>query len=216
MTDHAAGAIAIIGGTGRLGLGLARRLGRSGARVLIGSRDASRAHVAAASAGLDAAAARANPDAAREADVVFLTVPFEGHEAMLRALGPLLEGKIVVDTTVSYDRQARAVVLIDGMSAAERAHRLAPGARVVSGFHTVSSEMLADVERPLHGDVLLCGDDADAKDRAGTIVRDIGLRPVDAGALVQSRLLEQLAGLLLGLNRRYRKKDLGIAIVGLD
>jgi NADPH-dependent F420 reductase len=135
---------------------------------------------------------------------------------MLRALGPLLEGKIVVDTTVSYDRQARAVVLVDGMSAAERAQRVLPHARVVAGFHTVSSIMLSDLEQPLRGDVLLCGDDADAKNRVGTIVRDIGLRSVDAGALVQSRLLEQLAGLLLGLNRRYKKKDLGIAIVGLD
>jgi NADPH-dependent F420 reductase len=216
VTDHVAGRIAIIGGTGHLGLGLAWRLSRAGASVLIGSRDITRARTAAAEAGLPAAAARANLEAAHEADLVVLTVPFEGHEPTLRALAPALDGKVVLDTTVSYDRQARAVVLPDGMSAAERAQHLLPRARVVAGFHTVSSIMLSDLEQPLRGDVLLCGDDVEAKEHVAGIVRLIGLRPVDAGALVQSRLLEQLAGLLLGLNRRYKKKDLGIAIVGLD
>src|SRR4030067_1754524 len=100
------------------------------------------------------------------------------------------------------------------MSAAERAHRLAPGARVVSGFHTISSEMLAVLDRPLRGDVLLCGDDADAKNRVGTIVRDIGLRPVDAGALVQSRLLEPLAGAAPGLYPPRKKEELGTPDAG--
>lgn len=214
MTDHPAGRIAIIGGTGHLGLGLARRLARAGAPVVIGSRDAARARAAAA--GLPGAAARTNAQAAGEADLIILTVPFEGHEPTLRVLAPTLDGKVVLDTTVSYDRQARAVVLPDGMSAAERAHHLVPRARVVAGFHTVSSIMLSDLAQPLRGDVLLCGDDVEAKEHVAGIVRLIGMRPVDAGGLHQSRTLEQLAGLLLGLNRRYKQKDLGIAIVGLD
>jgi len=210
--------IAIIGGTGRLGLGLARRLARGGAgdRVLIGSRDPARARTAAADAGLGADRGRGNAEAAEIAETVILTVPFEAHEATLRALAPVLDGKILVDTTLSYDRNTRAVVLIDGLSAAERARRFVPRARVVGGFHTVSWTMLAHLDRTLHGDVLLCGDDAEAKDRVGALVRAIDMRAVDVGPLANARLLEQLGGLLLQINRRYKKKDLGIAIAGLE
>lgn len=208
--------IAIIGGTGRLGLGLARRLSSTQAPVLIGSRDENRARAAAAEAGLGEAQGRTNSDAARSADLVILAVPVEGHEPTLRALAPYLGGKALLDTTVDYDRAARAVVLPGGLSAAERAQRLVPGARVVSGFHTVSATMLADLERSARGDVLLSGDDTAAKERVGAMVRSIGMRPVDTGGLMTSRLLEQLAGLLIDLNRRYKKKDLSIQITGLE
>ncbi|HEU4798290.1 MAG TPA: NADPH-dependent F420 reductase [bacterium] len=208
--------IAIIGGTGRLGLGLARRLSRTRTPLLIGSRDENRARAAAAEAGLGAQHGRTNMDAARNADLVIIAVPIEGHEPTLRALAPHLGGKVLLDTTVHYSRVTRSVVLPDGISAAERAQRLVPTARVVSGFHTVSGAMLADLERPAQGDVLFCGDDAGAKDPVAAMVRSIGMRAVDAGALATSRLLEQLAGLLIDLNRRYKKKDLTIQIAGLE
>lgn len=208
--------IAIIGGTGRLGLGLTRRLSRTPTPVLVGSRDQNRARAAAMEAGLGAGQGRTNVDAAREADLVILAVPIEGHEPTLRALAPYLGGKVLLDTTVHYERKTRSVLLPDGISAAERAQRLVPQARVVSGFHTVSAAMLADLERPAQGDVLLCGDDAGAKAPVAAMVRSIGMRPVDAGALATSRLLEQLAGLLIDLNRRYKKKDLTIQIAGLE
>lgn len=207
--------IAIIGGTGHLGLGLARRLRQAGARPLIGSRDLQRARTAAEEAGLPAGQGRTNAEAAEIADLVILTVPLDGHEATLRHLAPSLGGKVVLETTVPYDRQTRAVILPDGISAAERAQRLVPHSRIVAGFHTVSAVMLADLTRPPRGDVLLCGDDASAKDAAFALVRAIGMRPVDAGGLVSARVLEHLAGLLLGLNRRYKTKDLGIVIAGL-
>lgn len=207
--------IAIIGGTGRLGLGLARRLRQAGVDVLIGSRDLGRARAAAEAAGLPAGQGRLNAEAAGAADLVIVTVPFDGHEATMRALAPGLAGKVVLETTVPYDRRSRAVILPDGISAAERAQRLLPHSRVVAGFHTVSAAMLADLGRPLHGDVLLCGDDAPAREAAAAIVRAIGMRPVEAGGLAAARTLEQLAGLLLGLNRRYRLDDLGITIAGL-
>ncbi|MGH2399266.1 MAG: NADPH-dependent F420 reductase [bacterium] len=208
--------IAIIGGTGRLGLGLARRLSRAQTPVLIGSRDETRARAAAAEAGLGAERGRTNIEAARSADLVVLTVPVEGHEPTLRALGPHLGGKVLLDTTVHYDRSSRSVLLPEGMSAAERAQRLVPKARLVSGFHTVSSTMLADLERPARGDVLFCGDDAGAKEPVAAMVASIGMRAVDAGSLSTSRVLEQLAGLLIDLNRRYKKKDLTFQVVGLE
>lgn len=207
--------IAIIGGTGRLGLGLARRLRQAGVDVLIGSRDLGRARAAAEAAGLPAGQGRLNAEAAGAADLVIVTVPFDGHEATVRALAPGLAGKVVLETTVPYDRRSRAVIVPDGISAAERAQRLLPHSRVVAGFHTVSAGMLADLGRPLRGDVLLCGDDAPATDAAAAVVRAIGMRPVVAGGLIAARTLEQLAGLLLDLNRRYRLHDLGITIAGL-
>lgn len=208
--------IAIVGGTGHLGLGLARRFRQAGLLVLIGSRDAQRARVAAEAAGLPAGQGHLNAEAAGTADLVFLTVPSGGHEAMVAALAGLLDGKIVVDTTVSYDRQLRSVVLADGISAAEHTQRAIPRARVVAGFHTVSSAMLANPDRPAHGDVLLCSDDAAATEVVAALVRSIGMRPIDAGALVAARTLELMGGLLLGLNRRYQRNDLGIAIAGLE
>jgi NADPH-dependent F420 reductase len=184
--------------------------------VLIGSRDAARAESAAERGGLGSAAGRGNAEAVREAGVVVIAVPYEGHEPTLRALASHLAGKPVVETTVPYDRAARSVHHPAGLSAAERAQRLAPDARIVAAFHTVSAAMLADAARPLHGDVLFCGDDRGAKDDAAVLIRAIGMRAVDAGPLRNARVLEQLAVMLFGLNRRYKRPDLGITIAGLE
>jgi len=210
------GPVAVVGGTGRLGLALARRWHRAGLPVLIGSRDAARAERAAEQGGLGSAAGRANAAAVREARVIVIAVPYEGHEAILRALAPDLAGKPVVETTVPYDRAARAVHHPDGFSAAERAQHLAPDAKLVAAFHTVSAPMLADLERSPHGDVLFCGDDRGAKDIAAGLIRSAGMRAVDAGPLRNARVLEQLAVLLFGLNRRYKRPDLGITVAGLE
>jgi len=211
----ALGTVAIVGGTGHLGLALARRLHRAGERVLIGSRDVARAESAAEAAGLGGAAGRHNVAAVREAAVIVIAVPYEGHEATLRLLAPNLAGKPVIETTVPYDKSTRSAHQPEGLSAAERAQRLAPEARLVAAFHTVSSTMLADQDRPAHGDVLFCGDDAGAKEIAGALIRTVGMRPVDAGPLTSARVLEQLGVLLLRLNRRYKRKDLGITVAGL-
>lgn len=208
--------VAIVGGTGHLGLGLARRLHRAGGRVFIGSRDAARAESAAETAGLGAAAGRSNIDAVREAPVIVIAVPYEGHEATLRLLAPHIAGKPVIETTVPYDKATHSAHQPGGLSAAERAQQLAPAARVVAAFHTVSSAMLADPERPLHGDVLFCGDDAGAKETAETLIRALGMHPVDAGPLSSAAVLEQLGVLLIRLNRRYKRRDLGITIAGLE
>lgn len=206
--------VAIVGGTGRLGGGLARRLHQAGVDVVIGSRDPAKAAQVATALGLPAQRGRANRDAAAAAAVVIVTVPYEAHRVTLGAIAGAVSGKVVVDTTVPF--AAGTMVRPEAGSAAREAASLLPGGRVVAGFHTVSSAMLADLSRSLRGDVLLCGDDAAANDVVGGLVRTLGMRPVDAGGLASAAILEQLAGLLLTLNRRYKRKDLGIQIVGLD
>jgi NADPH-dependent F420 reductase len=207
--------VAIIGGTGHLGHALARRLHAAGTDVVVGSRDAARAQEAARSIGLPADAGRSNVEAAGWASVVVVTVPHEAHRQILAAIAPATAGKVVVDTTVPFGRTGE-MGLPGGGSAAEEARGLLPAARLVAGFHTVSASMLADLTRPPHGDVLLCGDDPGAKELVAGLVRLLGMRAVDTGKLGQARILEQLVGLLIAINRRYKRRDLGIAIAGLD
>lgn len=230
MPDGFAARVAIIGGTGRLGLGLARRLQAAAVEVVLGSRDPARAETAAQSIGLPARAGRANVDAAEMAEVIIVAVPYDAHMPILSGIADATAGKVVVDTTVPFadsalrlpsGRPERSRTGAAGKgpaesSAAEGARRMLPRARVVAGFHTVSAPMLADLAKPPHGDVLLCGDDEDAKEVVARLVRAIRMRPVDVGPLSQARVLEQLALLLLTLNRRYKKRDLGIQIAGLD
>ncbi|MDR7401618.1 MAG: NADPH-dependent F420 reductase [Armatimonadota bacterium] len=207
--------VAIVGGTGRLGRGLAARWAQAGVPVLIGSRDPARAREAARAAGLSEAAGADNRAAAAAADVVVLTVPFAAHRQTLLALADVLAGKILLDTTVPL-LDSRELACPEAGSAAQDAQALVPAARVVAGFHTVSAHLLADRRRPLRGDVLLCGDDPSAKEAVERLVRALGARPVDAGGLSAARTLEMLALLLLNLNRRYRRRDLGVRIVGLE
>ena len=207
--DGFSGRVAIIGGTGRLGLGLARRLQAAAVDIVLGSRDPARAETAARSMGLAAQAGRGNVAAAEAAEVIVITVPSEAHTQILSAIAEATAGKVVVDTTVSFTGSA-------AVSAAEEASRLLPRARVVAGFHTVSAPMLADLARPPHGDVLLCGDDEGAKESVAHLVRAIRMRPVDAGPLAHARILEQLPRVLVTINKRYRRRDLGIQIAGLE
>lgn len=215
MPDPSSLEVAIVGGSGHLGHGLARRLHGAGVKVMVGSRDAARAQAAAESIGLPPDAGRLNVDAARWAAVIVVTVPYDAHRQILESISPVVSDKIVVDTTVRLIRSGERATPAQG-SAAEEARELLPTARVVAGFHTVSAAMLADPVQRLHGHVLICGDDPSAKERVGEMVRLLGMRPVDTGKLAQAGILESLAGLLLAINRRYKRRDLGIEIAGLD
>lgn len=212
--------VALLGGTGRSGPGLALRLGLRGVRVLIGSRDSERGAAAAGAvatrlAALDPEGAgqvtgHGNAAAAAAAEIAFLTVPHQGMADLLcePELAEALRGRIVVSTVVpmSWSRELgpAAIELSEG-SAAEQAASLLPGARVVAGFHSLSSTILARAERAVDSDVVITGDDAGAKRSAMDLAELLpGVRAVDGGPLRYARQSEQLTVLLLSINRVNR------------
>ena len=218
--------ICIIGGTGALGFGLALRLGRAGTPIVIGSRDASRALEAAERAqrrvpegsfiGLE------NSAAAREGEIVILTVPFRSQSETLTNLGQALrEGHLVLDTTVPLaaavsGRATRSLGVWQG-SAAQQAQEMVPdGVRVVSALHTVSASHLTNLSHDLDEDVLVCGDRREDKAQIAELVERIpGLRAVDCGRLEMARIVEQLTPLLISINIRH-KTQAGLKITGLE
>jgi len=216
--------IAIIGGAGELGFGLALRFARAGLKVVIGSRDEAKAQeaatrVKAAIGGADVSGL-GNPEAAANGTIVVLAVPFSAQAAILKSIKPALKTAILVDTTVPLaatvgGRPTRMLGVWEG-SAAQAARELVPGVPVVSAFHNVSADVLQDLSATPDCDILICGDDAAAKERVAALVKLIpGLRPVDAGALEMSRIVESLTALLIALNRRHKVHHCGIRITGM-
>jgi NADPH-dependent F420 reductase len=224
MADGMKHTIGILGGTGAEGMGLALRFARAGSRVVIGSRNFDRAVEAARTAAARTGGeveGRLNPDAA-EAEIVVLTVPLAAQIATLKSVRERLRrGTVLVDATVPLEvsiggRLTHTLGLWAG-SAAEQAARYAPeGVAVVAAFHSLSAELLAALDEPVDCDVLICGDNEEAKtavaDLAGFIA---GARAVDAGPLEAARMVESLAALLIGLNVRQRAKHAGVRITGL-
>jgi NADPH-dependent F420 reductase len=196
--------IAILGATGDFGQGLAARLRSLGEDVVLGSRTPRDEFVA-------------NPDACARSDLVVLSVPPGAVEATAADLADMLAGKIVVSVASPIVfRKGRPSANPGRLSLAELAARAAPEARVVAGFHTVSAKALARVETPLDEDVLIAGDDVDAKAVVAEVAeRCVSGRAVDAGPLESARWLEPLTAVLLHVNRRYRTNS-GIAVTGLD
>jgi 8-hydroxy-5-deazaflavin:NADPH oxidoreductase len=220
--------VAIVGGTGDEGFGLAVRLSASGMPVTIGSRVLDRAEQAAGRAreiaGPDAPVEGAeNPKAVASADLVFVTVPYEGQAATYRSLKDHWpEGALVCDTTTPLatavgGRPTHVLRPWHG-SAAEQARALLPdGVRLVAGLHSVGAEALTDHPHDVEADALLCGDDQDAKTRVGEMVERIpGMRWVDCGPLSMARILEPVTAVLISVNRRYDVKDAGIRFTGRD
>jgi hypothetical protein len=217
--------IALIGGTGPEGRGLATRFALAGHAVVIGSRDPARAAHAAGevTARLQAAGhaslaigGAANADAAAGAELVVLTVPYEAQRAMLEALEPMLAGKIVINAVVPvrFERGPRPIEVPEG-SAAEQAAALLPNSHVIGAFHTIAAETLLDPAAALHEDMLVTGDDAEAKALVRAIAEQIaGVRTVDAGPLRYSRFVEGITVLLIGINGRYHAHA-GVRIEGL-
>jgi NADPH-dependent F420 reductase len=205
--------VAVLGGTGDQGQGLARRFAQAGLPVLIGSRAADRAGKAAAE--LNAALGGGTPTrglgnaaAAAAADVVVVAVPWEGHAATLAGLRAELAGKIVVDCVnpLGFDsRGAFALEVAEG-SAAEQAAALLPESRVVAAFHHVSAVLLADpAVTSFSLDVMVLGEDRDATDTVQALAALIpGMRGVYAGRLRNARQVEALTANLISINRRYK------------
>ena len=217
--------VCIVGGTGALGFGLAVRLGRAGVPIVIGSRDAARAQESAANAGQQVPEGSftglQNERAAREAEVVVLSVPFRNQsETMTHLKEVLAPGQLLVDATVPLaaavsGKATRTLGVWQG-SAAQAAQEMAPdGVSVVSAFHTVSAALLRDLDHPLDEDVLICGDRREDKARVAELVDLIeGLRPVDCGALEMARIVEQLTPLIISINVRNKVRA-GVKITGL-
>ncbi|MDT7944104.1 MAG: NADPH-dependent F420 reductase [Dehalococcoidia bacterium] len=213
--------IAFIGGTGPEGLGLAMRFAKAGEEVIIGSRSEERALQAAETVREKVPQAKVrgllNAEAAREGEIVFITVPYEGHRDTVASLASLLEDKIVVDVVVPLEFSKRGVRAIDVPegSAAQQAQKLLPKSRVVSGFHHLDAHLLQTVEKPMQGDILICSDDRSAKRQVMELAEKIEyVRAVDAGILANSRYLEEWTALLLNLNRIYKART-GVRIVGI-
>lgn len=216
--------VAIVGGTGPEGSGLAWRWAQAGETVIIGSREAARARAAAddirSRAGAQASVSgEENAEVCRTADIIVLTIPFEAHAATLKHIKPALRpGCVVVDTTVPLaasvgGRATRTLGVWQG-SAAQQAAELLPQVSVVGAFQSVSSEWLAQTGS-IDCDVLVCGDDP----AAVRLIRELasrieGVRAIDGGKLENARILEQITALLIGLNIRHKGHS-GLRITGL-
>ncbi|HEX7059935.1 MAG TPA: NADPH-dependent F420 reductase [Solirubrobacterales bacterium] len=217
--------IPIVGGTGALGAGLARRWAQAGAPVVLGSRSAERAAEAAAKVREAVPGAEVeglvNAEAAKRGPIVFLTVPFRAQSENLNNLRDALQpGQILVDCTVPLaaaisGKATRSLGVWQG-SAAQQAQEMVPeGVTVVSALHTVGAPTLADLDKELGEDVPICGDRKADKARVARLIETIpGLRPINAGALEMARIVEQLTPMLISVNTRY-KAHAGIRLTGL-
>ncbi len=212
--------VAVLGGTGREGRGLALRWARAGHSVVLGSRDAERARSRAcelSALGYGEVGGAGNAAAAFEADVVVVSVPYAGHGGLLAELRPALDGRVVIDITVPLEPpRIHHVTLPAGQAAALEAQAiLGSTARVVAALHHVSSAHLGDPGHALDSDVLVCSDDDEARALVIGLVGDLGLRGLDAGPLRNAVALESLTPVLLHLNKRYKADGAGIRVLGM-
>jgi NADPH-dependent F420 reductase len=213
--------IAVIGGTGAEGSGLAVRWAHAGHRVTIGSRDAEKASKAAqelnAIIGAERVSGADNRAAVADADIVVLTVPFSGQMQTVRELKDVLAGKILVDVTVPLvpPKVSSVQLPAGGSCVAAVQAELGPAVRVVSAFQNVSAHKLKKLDQQIACDVLVCGDDKVARAVVVGLARDAGLRGIEAGPLANSAAAEAMTSLLIFINRTYKVPDAGIAITGL-
>lgn len=212
--------IAIVGGTGALGYGLTLRWARAGFPVVIGSRDESKAIGAAAKANellaLDSVRGADNVAAATSAEIVVLTVPFSHHAPTLAALHSAVQGKIVIDVTVPLrPPQVRTVQLPEGGSVAKITQAaLGDGVRVVSAFQNVAATHLKDLDHAIDCDVLVCGNDADAREQVIALAEAAGMTGWHAGRIDNSAIAEALTSGLIFINGKYNIDGAGIRITG--
>lgn len=199
--------IGVLGGTGPLGLGLATRFAKAGQRVLVGSRSAERAAQTVESLPGDVAGVD-NATCARDADLVIVAVPFEGHRELLASLRSELDGKIVVDCVnpLGFDKQGSFALPVDEGSACQQAQALLPGSRVVGAFHHLSAPLLLDLQlEAIQTDVLVVGDDRGATDLVQALAGRInGIRGIYGGRLRNAHQVEALTANLISVNRRYK------------
>ncbi len=223
MVDHTytAYTIAILGGTGNEGPGLALRWAKAGHTVFIGSRRLEKAQRVAedlnAQLGASLIQGLGNADAARMCDVAVLTVPYTAQNSLLEHLKDDLQGKILVNVTVALrpPKVARVYSPPEGSAAEQAQALLGPGVKVVAAFQNVGAHHLAMLDHSVDCDVLVCGDDKSAKAIAMQLAEDLGTRGLDAGPLINARAVEGLTSILIGINIRYKVPGSGVRITGL-
>lgn len=214
--------IAVLGGTGKEGGGLALRWAHAGHPVILGSRTAERAEEGAATMRETLGASAdvrglANPDAAAAADIVVLSVPFAAQQATVQEVSAHLQGKILIDVTVPLvPPKVSRVQLPNGGSAVEAVQTLlGDGVRVVSAFQNISAHHLTKLDEDVECDVLVCADDPAAAEEVVELAQEIGLTAWNAGPLCNSVVAEGLTSVLIALNRRYKVPGSGIRLTGI-
>ena len=211
--------IAVIGGTGGMGSALAWCWGRAGYKIFIGSRNTEKAELAAeklnTTLGLNIASGLSNQEAASVVEIIVLTVPFANHEAIVDEIAEAAQGKIVVDTTVPLvPLKVSRVHLPEGGSVAKKTQeRLGKNVRVVSAFQTIAAAELAK-DKKLEDEVLVCGNNVEARTCVISLVEAAGLKGWHAGPIDNSVVSESLIPVLIFLNKRYQMEGSGIRIVG--
>jgi NADPH-dependent F420 reductase len=200
---------------------MALRWARAGIDVIIGSRQQDRAERVAAELnqelGQNLLRGMANAEATAAADVVALTVPFSAHRSTLEAIKEQLQGKILIDVCVPLDPEnPRKMLMPEAGSATEEAQQLlGDGVKVVAAFQNVSAHELRDLQHAIDCDVLVCGNDQNARKTVMQLIAQMGLLAVDAGLGYNARVIESITALLIGLNIRNKVKGSGIRITGL-
>ena len=214
--------ISVVGGTGAEGGAIALRLGHAGHTVIIGTRDPSRgARVTEELNGMlgrPAIQFGTNTEAARRAEVVILTVPYNVQVPIVKELSPALRDKILIDATVPLlpPKVSSVQLPLAGSAVAAIQKMLGDTVRVVSAFQNVAAHKLRDLEADVECDVLVCGDDRAARALAIELLEDMGLRGLDAGPICNSAAAEALTSILIFLNRKYKVPGCGIKITGLE
>lgn len=217
---HSRQRIAILGGTGDLGTGLARRWSKAGYSIIIGSRKKDKADAAAAELnallGTSTATGDVNLEAARAGDLVVLTLPFGNHDAIIEEVADVVQGKIVIDTTVPLvPPKVRTVTIPPGGSAAKMAQeRFGDTVRVVSAFQTVAAAHLADLDHPLDCDILICGNDPGAREQVIELAEAAGMKGWHAGRINNSIVSEGMTSILIFMNAHYKIDGAGMRITG--
>ncbi|MCZ6621725.1 MAG: NADPH-dependent F420 reductase [Deltaproteobacteria bacterium] len=209
--------IAIVGGTGNLGQGLAVRLAAPGIKVIIGSRDPEKARTVVESirkaSGKEGIEGKGNQEAVREAELVVIAVPYEGHSKMVTDLRDQIGKKIVIDAVVPL-KKGKPFIPPAGSALLEAQEILGTETPVVGALHNISAGDLQEPDAPL-GDVLVCGDSKDAKERVMGFIQKLGARAFDAGPAANAYIIEGLTGVLIHLNRRYKSKHASVKVTGI-
>jgi NADPH-dependent F420 reductase len=212
--------LAIIGGTGTQGTALAARFARAGVSVIIGSRDAQRGQAAAdalnARLGVATASGTSNREATRRAEIVLLSVPYDGMRPILEDIREAGQGKIVINiaSALSPERKSHAKPPPAGSITAEVQQFFGESTKVVAAFQNISPEKLQG-DAPIDSDVLVCGGDRAGREAVIALIQQTGLRALDAGVLANAVAVETLTAVLIAVNIKYKIKGAGIRITGL-